>query len=202
MAMSDSDFMKMMGLTEDPVSTIPTNESTINNQNIDLTSTGASSQDVDVMKRLLERFTDTVEEAAEVSVYNPDTTEDIGRMVLSESNKGKIWQIEEDRTGKRKEYKIFNNTTGNFYDNVYLMESANKICKLLEQDHALNSKSIQAILYYDIVYRTNYDDCINLKRLHKSATLKENFTKANIMSDKFSVAKERAISAKNSIKLL
>ena len=201
--MTDDDFMKMMGLSGGPIGleTTPVSELT-NFGGQDYTDPSATKEDVNAMKKLMEKMSGEIEYVADVGIRNPETNKDIERMIISESNKDKVWQIRESDGNGRTEYQIYNVQLKNHYEGVYLLESANKICKLLEEDHAVNSKGIQTILYYDSVYRTNFDECANLKRIYKSAKLNEDYRKANIMSDKFEVAKERAISAKNSIKRL
>ena len=167
---------------------------------VDPSVAGLSATDSNAMGDLLSRLKDDVTFAAEQTLRNPETGPVLKKALITESNKGLDWQVVLTESNGQDEYTIKNvYSSKSFFDSVALMESARKICSLLEAGNPINSKKIQSVLYYDALYRSHYAECINVKRLHKKATTS---SRRGILESKFESAKEKARSAKKNIKAL
>jgi len=123
--------------------------------------------------------------------------------LITESTKNDEWKIQMNESVSTGKYRIVNGISRkSFFTEISLLESAKKICDCLENDHAVNSKKIQKVLYFDQVYSNQYNECQNFKRLHKKYKTTGDSNRMNLMADKYDYAKEKALSAKQSIKSL
>lgn len=155
----------------------------------------------DVMADILRRMNGEAEHVIDTAIRNDDIGPGLQRSLISESTKHDEWKIKMTESVSTGKYTIVNGVSKkSFFENLTLLESAKKICGFLENDHAVNSKKIQKVLYYDQVYENQYNECQNFKRLHRGYKKSGNDMKMNLMADKYDHAKDKALAAKQSVK--
>ena len=157
----------------------------------------------EIMSDLIRRMHGDAEQVIDTALRDPDLGPPLQRALITESFKDDEWRIQMNESAMAGKYKIINTMSArSFFDDITLLEAAKKIVKFLDENHSVNSKSIQQILYYDKVYENQYNECQNFKRLHKAAKRNGNAAKMNLMASKFDHAKGKAREANKSIKSL
>ena len=157
----------------------------------------------DAMGDLLRRMNGRAEHAIDTVIRDTTMGTGLQRALITESTKDDTWKIQMNENVSSGKYRIINGISKkSFFTDISLLEAAKKICDCLENEHAVNSKKIQKVLYYDQVYSNQYNECQNFKRLHKRYKSTGDNHKMNLMADKYDYAKEKALAAKQSIKTL
>ena len=197
-----SDFMKLIGGAL-PKSVLEAAKHRadrgVGNQ-VDPTQKGHSDADTAVMRDIIAKMQSTAEHNITHTLRD---NKPVQRAIITESNKGEDWHIKVIEENGHKSYKIVNYASKKaYFDDLRLFESAKKICKFLDNDHAVNSTSIQKVLYYDDIYANHLNECNNIKRLHSKAKRLDEGARMNILSDKFEASRTKALQAKHQIKKL
>ena len=118
----------------------------------------------------------------------------IRKSIIAADYDSKEWQIEldEDINGKSI-YNVINDRASKcFFEGLYLQQTAKNLCRLLENGSPINSKEINTVLYYEELYRKNYDEARTFRTRHKQAKRAGQRQKANIIESKFHKAKDNA----------
>lgn len=193
-----SEFMKMLGLDA-----VPIGESKVASKRTtgveDPMKSGVTASDTEAMKEILAKFNTCVETEVDLTLRSKEG-KSLERAMITESYSDKEWHVKLNENRSFKSYTVLNNASSkSFFENLVLYKTAKKICVLLEQGYAVNSKIIQKVLYYDNLYANHFNECRNFKRLHKKALLEKNSSRINILSDKFEVSRDKALNAKSQI---
>jgi hypothetical protein len=88
------------------------------------------------------------------------------------------------------------------FEDIKLKESASVIAVHLNEGKKINSPEITKIISTNAIFETYYYDAMKHKNAHRLAKGKQDRRKMNIAEDRFSRAKNEAMTAKSSIKLL
>lgn len=193
-----SEFMRMLGLDATPIGeskAMPKATTGVE----DPMKAGPTASDTEAMKEILAKFNANVETEVDLTLRGKEGKA-LQRAMITESNSGKEWHIKLNESASSKSYVVLNHASHkSFFENLVLYEAAKRVCSLLEQGYAVNSKIIQEVLYYDSIYANHFNECNNFKRLHKKAILEKNATRINILADKFEVSRDKALKAKSQI---
>lgn len=194
-----SEFMKMLGLDATPLGESVTMPKKTNRGVEDPMKTGPTQTDTEAMKEILAKFNSCVETEVDLTLRSNEG-KSLQKAMITEAYTDKEWHVKLNEDRSSKSYTVLNHASSkSFFESLVLYETAKKVCSLLEQGNAVNSKIIQKVLYYDSIYANHFNECRNFKRLHKKALLEKNASRINILSDKFEMARDKALTAKSQI---